>query len=136
MKKTKNTLIFGLIICTAFMVGFLYWNSIRMEATPDDEVVFIGEPPRFFYMATPNTDGNIFVAWYQVENAMSYDLYRNIDGGSYELIAQKYHNPSLRFEYIFDRDLTNGKYGYKIKSIYVDGESDFSLPKFVDVQLI
>lgn len=133
MAKNKKMLFIGLAICITLIIGMFYWNSNRIVS---DEVVFIGEPPEFFYMVSPNTDGDIWVAWYQVENATSYKLYRNIDGGDFELIAQESHDPSNFYVYIIDWDLTDGQYGYKVKAIHIDGESDFSNVEFVVVQLV
>ena len=134
MAKKKNMLFIGLIICIMFIgiFGMFYYNPI----SSDDEVAFIGEPPEFGHMTNPDYNGVVFVWWYQVENAASYDLYRNVDGGDFVLITQVLHDPRRTLTYIIDRDLANGQYGYKIKAIHIDGESDFSLVIFIEVILI
>ena len=73
-----------------------------------------------------------------IENAISYDLYRNVDGGDFTLIAQVLHRLDLGIfkGYFMDQNLVNGQYGYKIKAIYINGESDFSLVKFINVIII
>lgn len=134
MIKNKKFLYSGLAICFILLiVGACYWNS-QNDIVGDDDIVFIGTPPTMFNMITPDRDGKVDVPWYQVDNAISYDLYRNLDGGTYELIAQLDHNPSRVFLYFSDTDfLVDGQYGYKVKAIYINGESDFSDAEIIDV---
>ena len=133
----KCFIILAFILACSATFGMFYYNSIGVNNT-DTEPVYIGEPPEFLPIINPDTDGNIFVHWYQLENAISYDLYRNVDGWGFTLIAQVLHRLDLGIfkGYFRDQNLVNGQYGYKIKAIYINGESDFSLVKFIDVLII
>lgn len=127
-KKTIGILI---ILVSGIVFGMFYCNSIILDEV--DEDVFVGEPPELISIY-PNldSDGIIYIMWNPVENATSYDLYRNVNGNKYELIAQVRAIPSLTG--IFrDYILVSGEYGYKVKAIHTDGESDFSNPEFVTV---
>ena len=136
--KKKNLTFSIILVCIltgSIVFGMVYQNLIRNDDVHDDD--FIGESPRIMrIIPNPDPDGIVYILWYQIENATSYNIYRNMDGGSYELIVQIIHKEGFNLGFFKDAGLVSGRYGYKVKAIHTNGESDFSNIEFVDVQLI
>jgi len=131
--KYKDMIFFGsiILITSIFIFGAISWDY--KQIIPEESTSYETTHLNIIYPIVDD-DGIVYLVFDDIENAISYNMYRSKDEGNYQSIG--FVNPVKNYTLIYkDIVLESGKYDYKIKVIYEIGESDFSNIRRIYVKL-
>lgn len=131
--KYKDMIFFGsiILITSIFIFGAILWDY--KQIIPEESTSYETTHFNIIYPIVDD-DGIVYLVFDDIENAISYNIYRSKDEGNYKSIGSVC--PVRNYTLIYrDVVLESGKYDYKIKVMYETGESDFSNIRRVYVKL-